>query len=60
MHAENFQDIYISLLWNTHDTDMIPVSFYCLRSQLSFDIPHLMFMHYINSSVMKCCYSNDL
>ena len=38
-----------------HGTDMIPVSFYCLRSQLSFDTQHLMFMHYINSHVIKCC-----
>ena len=36
-------------------TDIIPVSFYFLRSQLSFDTNHFMFIYYKSSHKVKCC-----
>ena len=44
-------------------TDIIPGSFYSLRSQLSFDTKHHMFIYYKNSHKVKRCgvlNSNDL
>ena len=44
-------------------TDIIPVSFYSLSSQLSFDTKQFMFIYYKNSHKVKRCgflNSNDL
>ena len=46
-----------------HGTDIIPVSVYSLKSQLSFDTKHFMFIFYKNSPKVKYCgflISNDL
>ena len=37
------------------DIDITTVSFYSLRSQLSFDTKHFMVIYYKNSHMVKCC-----
>jgi len=43
--------VYIFVI--EHGTDIIPVSFYPLNSQLSFDTQHLIFIHCINSQKVE-------
>ena len=37
------------------DIGIIPVSFYSLRSQLSFDTKHFVFIYYKNRHMVKRC-----
>ena len=50
----------ISLSYIEHDTDIIPVSFYSLTGQLSFDIQHLIFIHCRNSRKVEIWLRNTL